>query len=259
MLAFAIIARNDTNSQQLKSTMKDKLVAGGMVYNKISPQLVINIGGDGTYLYAVQKYMDQLDSVAFLGVHTGTLGFFTEYLASEVNECVEDILNKKQNISEASLLEIHLYQEKEEIVYALNEMRVENVLKTQILDISIDQEYFETFRGTGVCISTQAGSTAYNRSLGGAIIEDNLPLIQLSEITGIHHREFKSLGSPLILHESRKVTLASQNFNDAILCYDSLNKSLQGVSEIQCFASNKKVRFAHYRPSSYLEKLKHLF
>ncbi|MDE8091375.1 hypothetical protein PT076_08825, partial [Erysipelothrix rhusiopathiae] len=42
---------------------------------------------------------------------------------------------------------------------ALNEIRVENIVKTQALEIYIDDCYFETFRGNGVCISGKYGST----------------------------------------------------------------------------------------------------
>ena len=44
---------------------------------------MIFIGGDGTLLYAVQKYLDLLDDVNFVGIHTGTLGFFTDYTEEE--------------------------------------------------------------------------------------------------------------------------------------------------------------------------------
>lgn len=61
--------------------------------------------------------------------------------------------------------------------------RIENVIQTLDLEVMIDDEFFENYRGTGMCVCTQAGSTAYNRSLKGAVIDEGLNLLQLHEIT----------------------------------------------------------------------------
>ena len=54
------------------------------------PDIVISIGGDGMLLSAFHKYEHQLDRVRFVGVHTGHLGFYTDYLDSEIDKLVEN-------------------------------------------------------------------------------------------------------------------------------------------------------------------------
>ena len=145
--------------------------------------------------------MNNINNCCFLAIHTGTLGFFTDYTSDEVEECIYDILHNDPTFKHRSLLEITYGNNK---YYALNEMRIENIVRTQTLNVNIDGYPFETFRGTGMCVSTQSGSTAYNRSLKGAVIEEGLDLIQLHEITGIHHRKYSSLGVSYIMSKERE-------------------------------------------------------
>ena len=73
-------------------------------------------------------YIQQLDKINFLGIHTGTLGFFTDYTDKELDQCMYDILHKQPDIFTSSLLEIKL-DNLEKPIYALNEMRVEKYSK----------------------------------------------------------------------------------------------------------------------------------
>lgn len=255
---YAVITKKDEKSYRVKNYIQEKLHQSEWVYDEEQPQLVICVGGDGTLLYAVHQYLDKLDEVNFLGIHTGTLGFFTDYTEKEVDMMIEDITTKEPSYFTSRLLQVDVYPQKE-TYYALNEMRVENVVKSQIMDIYIDQEYFETCRGSGVCLSTQAGSTAYNRSLKAAVIDSGLSLMQLAQITPIQHSKHRSLDNSYILKEDREVRMKSTTFDTAILCYDHLSTSLEHVDTIICKMSDKKVKFARYRSYSYLERLKNLY
>lgn len=256
MNKFGIVAKKDESSIQIEQNIKNQLIEKGWIEDKQNPQLVLCIGGDGTFLYAVHKYINQLDHCSFLAIHTGTLGFFTDYTADEIDQCIFDVLNKNPIYRTVPLLEIKCGKE---TYYAVNEMRIENVIRTQLLNVKIDGNAFETFRGTGMCVSTQSGSTAYNRSLKGAVIEEGLNLLQLHEITGIHHHKYRSLGVPYIMNPQRKIEFFSDNFNDAILCYDHKHIPLENINKIQVSLSSKSVKFAKYRNIDYLERLKDLY
>ena len=58
-----------------------------------------------------------------------------------------------------------------------------------------------------MCIRDRAGSTAYNRSLKGAVIDSGISLMQLTEITPIQHSKHRSLGVPYIMMENRIITM----------------------------------------------------
>ena len=187
-MKYSVVAKKDAKSHAVEEKIKERLQSSGWIYDKAEPQLVICVGGDGTLLYGVHQYLHRISEVNFLGIHTGTLGFFTDYTEEELEECLHDVLEKEPVIFESGLLKIKL-DNNPNPYYALNEMRVENIVKSQIMDIYVDGEFFETCRGSGICLSTQAGSTAYNRSLGGAVIDCGLSLMQLAEITAIHDGE----------------------------------------------------------------------
>lgn len=256
MKKFGIVAKKDEASIKIEQHLKEQLTEKGLVYDKTNPELILCVGGDGTFLYAVHKYLDILENCCFLAIHTGTLGFFTDYTVDEVNECIFDIVNKNPVIRSVPLLQINCGKE---VCYAVNEMRIENVVRTQLLNVKIDGVPFETFRGTGMCVSTQAGSTAYNRSLRGAVIEEGLNLLQLHEITGIHHHKYRSLGVPYIMNPKRRIEFFSDDFSDAILCYDQKHMTLDHVKNIEVSLSKKEIHFAKYRNIDYLERLRDLY
>src|SRR5699024_7457469 len=149
------------------------LIDMGKIYDEKNPDLVVCVGGDGTLLHAFHHYMDQVDTVSFVGIHTGTLGFSTDYVIDEIEQFYEDIASNEYKIEEKSILEATCYRNEEVMKFnALNEIRVENIVKTQHIEVYLNDEYFELFRGNGLCISGQYGSTAYNRSIGDAVIFD---------------------------------------------------------------------------------------
>ena len=61
-----------------------------------------------------------------------------------------------------------------ETVYAFNEARIENMVNTLSLDLWINDEYFEKFLGSGICLCSQIGSTAINRSSADFMISSTL-------------------------------------------------------------------------------------
>lgn len=255
MKSYALVCKQDEISmtiyQKIKSAL-DKV----MNYDEKHPELVISIGGDGTMLHCVHLYENQLDQVAFIGIHTGTLGFLTDYQKDEIEQFIEDIQKQEYHFYQRELLSI---QTNLNHYLALNEFRIENNMRSQVLDLSINNEFLETFRGNGLCISTPSGSTAYNKSLGGAIVYSQGGLMQLSEIAGIHHNAYRSLGSSLILDQSHHIHIESQNFDDAVLGVDHLVYDLKEVQYIDVSISKQKARFIELKHVSLIERLKRAY
>ena len=259
MRKFSIVSREDEKSVKTAKYIQKYLFKHGMSYTNKDPDIVCVVGGDGTFLAAVNKYVNALDRVSFTGINTGTFGFFSDYQSNEVDTYLDDILNKEPEYVEKKLLKITLSGNGSRSYLAVNEMWVENIMKTQSVDVFIDEHHLETFRGSGLCISTQTGSTAFNRSLKGAVVENGLEILELTEIAGIHHSMYRSLGTPLILSGERKIRLEGNFDETTVLCFDRFTVSMAGVKTIECSLSDQKVRLAHYRNSNYIEHLYHLF
>lgn len=82
MKTYAIVSKQDEKSIELSNKMRIELDTF-MTYDEAHPELVISVGGDGTMIYSVHKYIHQLDEVSFIGIHSGTLGFLTDYQKDE--------------------------------------------------------------------------------------------------------------------------------------------------------------------------------
>lgn len=257
MKKFAIVARLDEKSRVIEDKLIQRLTDVGYVQNDVDPDICFVVGGDGTFLYAVHQYLSRIDSISFFGIHTGTLGFMTDYVDSELDDFVNDFLTKEHKYVEYQLLEVMVDNATK--FYALNEMRIENIRRTQPIEISVNGLEFENYRGTGVCISTQLGSTAYNRSVGGAVIQEGLPIIQMSEIAGIHNKSYHSLGASIVMKEDAVISLVSDNFDGAVLCYDAENVPLYGPHTIRVALGPHKVKMIRLKNINYFKRLSDLF
>lgn len=261
-MLYTIVHRNDEVSIATSNYIKSKLENTKMHYDEEHPELIIVVGGDGTFLLGVHKYLENISNIIMVGIHTGTLGFFADFQLDEVDYLIECILTKEPRVNTKRLLKVDLQtKDDHKAYYALNEARIENIIKTQILDVTIDNVHLETFRGTGLCLSTQPGSTGYNRSLKAAVISDKIEMIQVAEITGIHHRLFQSLQVPLILHPDSEIKLTSPSFHEAIMCYDHLSIPIHDVTEVNVTLSkSKSVNFARYHENiTYTHRIRSLF
>lgn len=256
MKKFSVIARLDDKSCKLKEQLIEKLNKD-YIYDEIEPDFCFAIGGDGTFLYAVHHYLEQLDHLQFVGIHTGTLGFFSDYKEEDLEECVQDFKTKTGQVQTFGLLKCITDQNEE--VYALNEIRVETLSRAQLIDIYINDVFFETFRGNGILVCTQIGSTAYNRSLGGAIIDDGVPCIEMMEIAGINHQKYPTCNSPIIFSKDTKIKLVNKYFKDVTLLYDQFETQLNEEKEVAIELSNKLVQVLRFKETPYLTRIKSLF
>ncbi|MCR5229598.1 MAG: NAD kinase [Solobacterium sp.] len=254
---YAVSVRPDEHSYEIRDRIEKVLTENGYERDDENPSVVFTVGGDGTFLYAVHQYLDKLENVCFYGLHTGTLGFYTDYRDSDFDEFMDFFLKGKVTETDYPLLEIHTETQS---FYALNEVRVENAARTQKMNVYINDRLFETYRGTGMCLATQLGSTAYNRSLGGAVIQEGLDVVEMSEIAGIHHIKFRSLGSPIILKSTARVTWESESFQGALLGVDAEVYPLDDVKRIDiCESPVMRVRMLRGRKIRYLDRLQSLF
>lgn len=256
----AIFANGRESSQKVKHQLQEKLRQAQIELDDQHPDLVFTIGGDGTVLQAVHHYLPQIQQVKFIGIHTGHLGYYTDWLPDELDELVSFIKRKEQKISKYPLLSISLYAEDTcHQLYAFNEMTILNAHRTQHLNVTIDDLFFESFRGTGLCISTPTGSTAYNKSLGGAILYPSLKAFQMTEIASINNNVYRTIGSPLIIPHDQVVTLQSENFEDVSLTRDHLFATYRDIKKITVTLAEESVQFIKRRDVPFWGRVKQHF
>ena len=116
-MSYAIIARNDVKSKALMSELKSKI---NKEYDEKNPKCVIAIGGDGTILNAFHLYPNSI----IFGLHTGHLGFYSNYLISDIDEIASEINNDSYKIEEIDLIDVNFTDEEGNVFkdVALNEV-----------------------------------------------------------------------------------------------------------------------------------------
>ena len=134
------------------------------------PDLVISVGGDGTFLETVLRIRDLDLPVA--GVNTGRMGFLANISEEELSHSIDLLCQGEYRTIERCLLEI---VEPEGIFEggssALNEITIQKADLSMITINVFDNDiYLNTYWADGLIISTATGSTAYNLSVGGPIL-----------------------------------------------------------------------------------------
>ena len=257
-MKFAITSRGDSNSNILTSRMRTYLQDFNLDYDEDQPDIVISVGGDGTLLYAFHRYKNRLDKTAFVGVHTGHLGFYADWTPDEIEKLIIALAKTPFQVVEYPLLEtIIRYQHggREARFLALNESTVKSVEGTLVIDVEIRGQHFERFRGDGLCLATPSGSTAYNKALGGAIVHPSINAIQLTELASINNRVFRTVGSPLLLPAHHTCMLRPVNEVNFQITVDHLTLLQEDVKSIQFRVADEKIRFARFRPFPFWKRV----
>ncbi|MDD8048856.1 MAG: NAD kinase [Thomasclavelia sp.] len=239
MKKYAIVVRKSEDSFKIAEDIKKQLNSF-MDYDEINPEVVISVGGDGTVLESVHRYRDK--NPIFVPLHTGTLGFFTAFQKNEIDLMVKALRCEILQYDERTLLEVKIYSDDVKTFYCLNEMRIDHGFSTQVITVYINNELLETFRGNGLCVSTDSGSTGYNKSLGGAVIYPGTNMMQLTEVAGIHHNAYRSLNSPLVLSDKEVIKLEGNNFKHLYVGMDNKSYQFDNVRYVEAKMSNQKVK-----------------
>lgn len=148
------------------------------------PDLVLSVGGDGTYLETM--LMVRRFSIPVAGINTGRLGFLANISGEEVSSALDLLYDGGYEIIERSLLEVYspkkLFGSAEN--FALNEITIQKAdLNMVTISVYVNDVYLNTYWADGVIISTATGSTAYNLSVGGPILTPEDKSIIISPIS----------------------------------------------------------------------------
>lgn len=147
-------------------------------------QLVIVIGGDGTFLSAARSLVDY--SVPLLGINVARLGFLTDLNPLELPEPLDAILAGHFQEEQRFLLKTSIVREDTTVfeATALNEVVVHkcNIARLIEFETYIDNHLVYRQRSDGLIVSTPTGSTAYALAGGGPILHPGLEAMVLVPI-----------------------------------------------------------------------------
>ncbi|ABP90025.1 Predicted sugar kinase [Streptococcus suis 98HAH33] len=242
---IALLASRNPKSEAVSKELWTKLKEANFILTPKNPDIVISIGGDGMLLSAFHKYEKLIDRVRFVGIHTGHLGFYTDYRDFEVDKLIENlkldtgarvsypILNVKIKMTDGRIVEAR----------ALNEATVKRLSKTMVADIIINNVPFERFRGDGISVSTPTGSTAYNKSLGGAVLHPTIEALQIAEVASLNNRVYRTLGSSVVVPKKDKIVIEPKHSDRYSIAVDNKTFVYDSIESIEYQIDNSKIHF----------------
>jgi len=254
---FAIITSNYQEPKKFGLLLKEKLLQRKVKENNLSPDIVFIIGGDGTFLKAVNKYNQQLNKIKFVTFNQGNIGFYHNFSVDQIDQVLESLAKKDQNliIKELDLLEVVINKK---VIYGINEFRLVNLSQTLSCDVYINDQFLEFFRGSGLIIATKTGATGLMKVAGGAIIFAQTKLMQYQELFPVNNSSYRTINSPIIFDQEQSITLkiksieedqkeAKERQSNTQIVVDTFNFYDKLIKEIKIKLSNQTLKVFSYK------------
>ena len=236
---------SDFNKTSLESKLK---------LNSKVPDLAVVLGGDGTVLKSVNVLIHF--DIPLLNFNIGgNLGFLSQDKEFLLNESFLSLIEKDEfHINERNMLQCNVYSksaiEKNNFLdskdfYALNDFYFKSVetdiSPTNQIEIEIDNEKVNEFKGDGLIISSTTGSTAYSMAAGGPIVHPSINAIVVNPICPM------SLSSrPIVIPGSSKVIVRLvKNLNSSIQLWKDGSKCIT-ISYSECCELKKASKPARF-------------
>jgi NAD+ kinase len=217
------------------------------------PDMVLSVGGDGTFLETVLKIKGTGIPVA--GVNTGRMGFLANIPAEDIGKSI-DMLNKGDyDIVERSLLKIG----KPEGIFggagssALNEVTIQKADLSMItIHVYVNDTYLNTYWSDGLIFSTATGSTAYNLSAGGPILSPEDESIIISPISP-HNLTIRPI---LVSGDSRLRMVVEGRSSEYMITCDFRSLKVPFTEEVQISGDNVKLKTVMLRGMDFYSTLR---
>ena len=242
--------------QELVYLLNDK---GINIYEtfKNSVDIVVSIGGDGTFLRAIKdtNYPD----IPFLGINTGHFGFFAEYEPNDLDKVVDTILNENYTLQEYKTIKT-IVNDNIELDPAVNDVLIKHGEVSMVhLNLYIDDEKIESLASDGLLISSSAGSTAYNYSLGGSIIDPDIDVLEVTPVAANNNNVYRSITSSMVVSSTRKISILPEDKDNTVIVIDGKKTSQEGIKKAEIKLSNKVIRVVRSNNYSFFGKVKSKF
>lgn len=238
------------NKRDIKTRIHQKLISEstasvwkiiekkGLSFDSELPDLVLSVGGDGTFLETVLSVRDL--GIPIAGVNTGRMGFLANIPADAIGKSIDMLCKNEYDIIERCLLEISKPTDLfDGASLALNEITIQKADLSMItISVFIDDTHLNTYWADGLIVSTATGSTAYNLSVGGPILSPEDESIIISPIAP-HNLTIR----PIILSGEGRIRMVMEGRSvEYLATCDFRSKRVPFSQEINIVRSPVKVK-----------------
>ena len=260
-----IYANDSETSKKTEKKLKQKLDRSGFTvlssYEE-NADLMVCIGGDGTFLEAIHRF--DFPQMPIIGINTGHLGFFQEIVPSMLDDFIFNYRQGKYSIQRLSTVKVRVKSNDGEFEHVgLNEVAIKGDSTYAIhLNISIGGSFIERFSGDGLLIATPAGSTAYNYSLGGSIVDPRLKLLQVTPIAPMNTTAYRSFTSSILLPSDLSLGILPDRVAHSgklRIVYDGVSVEYTNIQEIEVSFSDIEVNLMRFENYDFWTKVKSKF
>lgn len=213
----------------------------------------LSLGGDGTFL-TTASLVGHLD-IPILGINCGHLGYLAEVQTESLEKVLEQLINNNYTIEQRRMLEVSCqYEGKIVSPYALNEVAIlKSGLSSMItVDVMLNGEPLHNYKSDGLLIATPTGSTAYNLSAGGPLLDPHVNAIILTPVA-THSLNIRPL---VVLDDSRiDVKIVSRNGN-FLLSVDGRSQVLNHDIQLHIERSQRTIKLVRISGQTFMQSLK---
>ncbi len=218
-----------------------------------SSDIAMSFGGDGTLIRTAHAAC--ISGVPVLGIYFGSFGFVTQATSLEIGAILSMVLDGKAPIEERMMLQSDLMRNGNSVAttHSLNETVLQRAVTSRMMvfDVMIDGLPIASYPADGVLISTPTGSTAYNLSAGGPIVDPKMRAMMLTALAP-HTLNARTL----VLRAEAEIKLGIQSVGDAVLSVDGQTKlHLLTGDQVQIKVSPLVTRLICVERQDFLEKL----
>ncbi len=233
MYIVVVYHQEKREAERAASRVRELIEKHGLEYNvraltrdgfgsTISCDALIVLGGDGTILASIHALEEPETPV--LAVSFGRGGYLADVGPEDVEKAVTSFLEGSYYVERVMRLQVE--QNGEVVGEAINEAYVSNQLVGKVVefDLHVDSLSLRNIVADGVVFSTPLGSTGYNSSLGGPLVDEELELIIVTPVAPITSLR------PLVFSSNRRITLAGKSGPFSVLIDGTIRSGFKSGS-----------------------------
>lgn len=245
--SFALVSYHRLKDVSTLDRLCQTLLDHGFTLDEENPDLVLVLGGDGSFLRAIDEHNGK---GSYLLINTGHLGFYADYGIEEMDDFLDDILSKEPLYESLPRL-AYVSQRTESLATSDIVVQAE---KTIDLTLYLNGRLLCSTKASGIVIGTPASSTAYLGSLLSPAIPTSSDIYQYALIAPVRNRLYPNPIDKAVL--SKDDVLEIEVKGKASLHLDGMRKA-DAISETFQVALRKSdpLHLIHFRPRDILQRI----